>query len=347
MASDGDPVPLTPDSALLVGRFQADDEGLRFAWSGSAVTVRFSGTGLQMDVRDAGQNRFYAVVDGKVRGDKIVPGRGLRTVELASGLPEGEHSVTLYRLTEPLVGETQVVGVRLPPGGRLLPPPAPRQRRIEILGDSISTGYGNEGADPTCTYAPSTQNHYETYGARAARALEADLVTIAWSGKGILSNRGRVDDPVLMPELWLRTLPERGESQWHFTGPAPHAVVINLGTNDFAPEVEDTSGFSAAYSRLLDGVRRRYPEAYVLCTVGPLLNDVSPPGKRPLSTVRSALENAVRARAEAGDRNAGVLEFSAPSPAEGHGCDYHPSRATHRRMADVLATRLRQALGWE
>jgi lysophospholipase L1-like esterase len=347
VAAEGDPVPLTPDAALFVGRFQGNDDGLRFAWSGSAVTLRFAGTGLHMDLRDAGQNRFYALVDGEVRGGKIVAGRGLHTVELASGLPEGEHTVTLYRLTEPLVGETQLVGVRLAPGGQLLPPPAPRARRIEIIGDSISTGYGNEGADPNCTYAPSTQNHYETYGAVAARALEADLVTIAWSGKGIVSNRGRADDPVLMPELWRRTLPERADSEWHFPAPAPHAVVINLGTNDFAPEVEDTSGFAAAYARFLDEVRRRYPEAYVLCAVGPLLSDEWPPGKRPLSTVRGALEDVVRARAEAGDRNLGVLEFPAPSHEEGYGCDYHPSRATHLRMASALATRLREALGWQ
>lgn len=339
-------LPWEPGSALLVGRFEQEPEGLSFAWSGSSATLRFRGTGLSVDLKDSGQNRFYALVDGELRPEKIVPGRGVHTVELASQLPDGEHTVTLVRLTEALVGETQLLQIRLPPGAELLPPPAPRERRIELIGDSISAGYGNEGPDATCPFSPSTENHYATYGAIAARELDADLVTIAWSGKGVSSNRG-TNDPVLMPELWRRTLPERSESLWSFDGPAPHAVVVNLGTNDFAPEVEDTSPFAEAYYQLLLDVRQRYPEAYLLCTVGPLLSDSWPPGRRALSTVRDALRDAVRRRSEAGDAHVGFLEFAPVSADEGFGCDYHPSLATHRRMATELVGHLRTALGWD
>ena len=49
--------------------------------------------------------------------------KGRSEYAVAEGLPDGEHTVTLFRRTEPLFNETRVGGIILEAGGRLLPPP--------------------------------------------------------------------------------------------------------------------------------------------------------------------------------------------------------------------------------
>jgi len=185
------------------GRFDrsAPDE-LVFAWSGSRISARFSGTSAGAIFDDAaGKNQLAVIVDGKLGPAKLSVKRGEHAYLLAAGLGPGEHEVTVHRLTEANVGETKFLGFRFGSDGKLLSYAASPARRIEVIGDSISTGYGNEGEDKNCHFSPQTENHYLTYEAIAARNLGAELVTTAWSGKGIFSNRGSTVDIVVMPVL--------------------------------------------------------------------------------------------------------------------------------------------------
>jgi hypothetical protein len=48
----------------------------------------------------------------------------------------------------------------------------------------------------------------------------------------------------------------------------------------------------------------------------------------------------------AGDARISSLEFPIQDGSLGYGCDWHPSRATNRAMADRLVAELRGRLGW-
>jgi len=331
-----------------VGRFDKTSiTAPAFAWSGSSLSARFSGHSVSVDLDDAtGNNRFAVIVDGKVQGAKLSVARGSHPYTLASGLAPGSHEVTLYRLTEANQGETNFLGFRFGKGGALLPRAPHVSRRLEIIGDSISTGYGNEGADKNCKFSPETENHFLTYEAIAARKLDADLVTIAWSGKGVFSNRGSTVDTVVMPVLWKRTLPERADSRWDFSGYQPDAVVINLGSNDFAPEVRDTSPFGGAYLAFVREVRSHYPSAAILCTVGPVLSDTWPEGRKALTQARQAIKSAVDTLRQGGDAKVSFLEFPQQTEVNGYGCDWHPSLKTHEIMAGLLEKELRATMSW-
>ena len=102
------------------------------------------------------------------------------TTPIAQGLAAGTHVVELYRRTEASQGEAQFLGFDFG-SGKLLSPPAAKARRIELVGDSISCGYGDEGANQSCPFTADTENHYLSYGALAARAVDAELITVAWS----------------------------------------------------------------------------------------------------------------------------------------------------------------------
>ena len=84
--------------------------------------------------------------------------------------------------------------------------PTPRSRRIELVGDSISAGFGARGSSstPNCEVNSVTSGNYYTYNWKIAEYFKADLVPIAWSGKGMYKNC--CDDGETMPSYYLQTL---------------------------------------------------------------------------------------------------------------------------------------------
>jgi lysophospholipase L1-like esterase len=299
------------------------------------MQAAFEGTEVSLTLEDSGSNYFTVLIDGEPQAT-VVAQAGLHTYLLANGLTAGRHEVEVYRRTEASQGVTTFRGFDFG-AGQLLPPPPPKTRQIEFIGDSITCGYGNEGATATCSFSPETENHSLSYASIAARALAAEASTVAWSGKGIIYNYDQ-DKTNPMPTLYDRALPDDDSSIWEFSVPAD-AVVINLGTNDFStgddPSLEL---FRDAYVALLSRIREVYPAAYILCTVGPMLSGSD------LDAARAGISAAVAVRNDAGDAQLGVWEMNIPN--DQPGCDYHPSLATHQLMADALVAELEQRLDW-
>lgn len=318
-------------SARLVGRFAPDGAGgARFAWSGSAMIARFDGTSLSVKLRDEGPSSFQIVVDGDESSSHVLrtsPSREIYPV--AHDLTPGVHEVLVYRRTEAHVGETTFLGFEAGDGGALLPAPLPARRRLEVLGDSISAGYGNEGPGPLCGYSPSQENAFSSYGAIAARKLGADHTILAWSGKTVRE----------MTEYFEHALPARADDRWDFaSSSAPQVVVVNLGTNDFANVDPGEERFVQRYVALVRRIRAAYPSAFVVCMLGPMLSDVYPEGRANLTHARRYLQAAVAAIKAAGDANVDLLEVPEQRHSDGLGCGFHPSVKTHQLVAERLVS---------
>lgn len=316
-----------------VGRVGHGASGVRLFWSGSGFVVTMSGTGLDVTMCDP-NNRFTLLVDDQVVLPSCGPfASGART--LVSGLSPGEHTVSVLRRSEPLFGETLITSVSVH-AGELLPTRAPAAQ-VEVLGDSISCGYGNEATHSDVPFSVHTENHYHTYAALVARGLGLRLSTIAWSGRGVVRNHA--DDPsLLMPVLYERVLPlEHDATAWHFRDPT-QLVLIHLGTNDFgAPRRPSAALFVDGYVRLLQTVRQRRPATPILCTIGPMLEPLW------LERARTYVNDAVERRRAAGD---GAVHFHAlATPNRDPGTDSHPSVRTHESMADELLPVARRLLG--
>jgi lysophospholipase L1-like esterase len=325
-----------PAAVRYVGRVDLSDAlGGKFAWSGSGVVARFMGASVA--VKLTGGQEYTVLIDGMLQ-PKLAPTGG--STPIASGLASGAHTIELYRRTEANQGISQFQGLTFDSGGVLLSAPPLPSRRLEIVGDSITVGYGNEGADQNCKFTPQTENHYLTYGAIAARSLGAELHTLGWSGRGMVCNYGddaqSCSDP--FPNVYDRTLPTQTDSAWDFSKYQPHAVIINLGTNDFSTNQDPSAAqFTDAYRAFLLHVRSKYPDALILCTCGPLLYGAE------LDLVRGYISAAVAAT---GDDDITTFDIPSQSASDGLGCDYHPNVTTHQKMADLLVAKLEAELGW-
>ena len=330
-----------PENALraplprYVGRF----DGQKLSWSGSAIEARFAGSGIALRLNVGAvpaargdESPLYSVRIDDEPTPRLIPvrpgeGRYVLGERLDPGRP---HTVVVTRETEALAGVHEVLGLELVPGGELLPLPKEREarREIEIIGDSITCGYGILGTDATCTFSFATERATETYGALAGKALDADVATVCWSGRGVYRNYNEPDEPT-MPQLWR---PVRAPKK------LPSAVVVHLGTNDIlAPRAPfDAKAFEEAYVSFLDRIRDAYPKPWILVGVSPMLEG---PNR---ALVTTSLERIGARRRSDGDARVDTVVFE--EQGKRVGCDSHPDREMHRVMAKQLEEALRSKL---
>ena len=305
----------------------------RFAWSGTGFVARFTGDSLAVRLANDDAFVFKAVVDGAAR-PAFAATRGEGTYTLASALQPDVHTVVLYRQTEGVYGDSQLLAVTAT-GGALMAPPPPSGRLVQVVGASVSCGYGDLGTPP-CGFSYATESHYDTYESVAARALDAELEVVAISGRGMYRNSDGTTTGT-MPLLYTRAVPGSATPAWDFRG-EPQAVVINLGKNDFG--VGDPGmAFVDAYVAFARMLRQRYPRALIVCTTGPNLGAAN--HARQITYVDAA----IAARQRDGDTALVALDWPEENAAE-TGCDDHPNAAKQRTMGSALADLLRTRLGW-
>jgi lysophospholipase L1-like esterase len=315
----------------------SDPNQPRFSWSGTGFIARFSGTGLTARLNNSGPFIFKPVVDGTPRAT-FTSTSGTASYDLANGLTAGTHTVELYRQTEAGQGNSQLVSLTVAGGGSLMPPPTGPGRLIEVVGDSISAGYGTLGTLNDADCFP-TESHWDTYEAIAARAVGAEVSTIAASGHGMYRNYGG-DMTDTLPKIYARALMNDAASAWSFAI-QPQAVVINLGTNDISNGKGDPGmPFRDAYLAFVQMVRAKYPNAFIICLIGPLLSG------NDLTTIQAHLQAVVQARKTAGDTRIEYFGDIAPQTSDKAACQYHPNPAENMIMGMQLAAELRARLGW-
>jgi lysophospholipase L1-like esterase len=341
--------PADAPAARFVGRVDASDPAApKFAWSGTGFVARVSGSNISVKLTTEGASSpvfFQPIVDGTF-GDRFSIPNGEQTIALGTGLADGEHLVEVYRENEGNVGRTIFGGFV---EGALLPPPAVPERSIEIVGDSISAGYGNlgseehpnYGADPNggCRFSTETESATMTYGAIAGRELGASVSIVALSGWGAFrSNAGSTRD--VLATVYGNTLGIQAEPAWEFREQAD-VVVVNLGTNDFAMTPGPTEAeFKGAFSALLATIRGKHPDAWIYCMIGPLLYGAG------LTDATTYLQAIVNEKNGAGDARVKLLNFGQQNGSLGTGCDWHPNVTVQTQMADFLVSDIRTTLGW-
>jgi lysophospholipase L1-like esterase len=322
-----------------VGRVDASDPAAgKFSWSATGLVATVSGSKISASLETSGTSTvfFQPVIDG-VAGERFQVASGTHTVTLGEGLADGAHTVELYRESEGSYGISVFRGFV---EGTLGAPPASTGRLIEVIGDSISCGYGNLGADVhppwdvSCPFSLETEAAYLAYGPMLGRALGAEVSVVARSGWGMYRDYGGSTANV-MSAVYENTLGSSAAPKYDFAR-TPQAVIINLGTNDSSMEQDPGTAYEDAYVAFLGTVRAKNPSSWIFLTIGPMTSGAL------LGTMRAHLDNVVARFADA--RVSTVL--LATQDVATTGCDYHPDVEEQQRIADTLQVALQEKLGW-
>lgn len=254
-----------------VGRTEVQPGGndVKFDWSGVYVETKLDGRELKLRLSDTKRSYFDVIVDGKPAGK--FRAEGVDTiVTVAEGLSRGEHDVVIRKRTEGETGMTTFHEFLLPRGGKLTAT-KPRDRFIEIIGNSLSAGFGTEGLDRSEPFTPENENCNLAYSTIIPRFFDADYAIIAHSGRGAVRNYGdtvRVSE-ISMRHKFMQTFDEDTLSRWDFSAYRPDLVIVNLGANDFSTEPHPyRSEFVGAYAEILNNLFDKYgDDLKVLCVI--------------------------------------------------------------------------------
>jgi lysophospholipase L1-like esterase len=326
--------PVTPAAAETViaadhadiryqGRWGQLGDAMATVNSGAGAVLRFTGRRVavtfdrstvthppQLYVRlDHGDPVLYTVDRDRI---DLSARPGVHTLELTVK----DVDERANRWLPPLRSGLLLTGFRLDPGADTLPPPAPEDRRIEFLGDSITQGVravgpelGVRGSDATKDYAWLT-----------GRALRADFRQVGFGAQGI----GRPGGGQVPPAA--EAFPVNFAGSPIDPTYVPQAVVVNQGTNDGIAGM-DPMAFQAAYLDFLRQIRTTWPNAWIFAM-------------RPLGGY-FAREIA----AAAGDRVV-YVDTTGWLTATDYTDGLHPTHAGHLRVARRLAPIIADRLGW-
>ena len=327
---------LSRDEIKYSGRFDFSNENkVDFGWSKTSLSINFIGNKVYADIESDGDDYFLVVLDGKIYNNSF-PVRERKLYKLVEDIEYGEHSLELVKRTETFVGTASFYGFEIF-DGKILESSKEKDLKIEIFGDSISCGYGNESENEFGEFNSKDENSYLSYGAIAARALNAELNITSWGGLGLVRNYD--DSPMPLPERieWITN--KDTNKKWDFSSYVPDIVLINLGTNDFNGNPPSKESFVDGYRILIDRIRNYYGKVKIICAIGPVMEG------KVLDDIRDYVKNhVVDYYNSTNDKDIFFLEHSHQKAENGYGQGYHPSQKTHYIMADELVNKIKEIL---
>ncbi len=332
----------THPNITYLGRISFQNpEILRFTYPGIQFHINFEGTYVAMKTKP-GSGYFMIELDD-MPPFKVHSPESSETVEIAKGLQDGMHRLTVTYANEGLVMKPLFYGFVLDEGCGLGEKPVLPSRKIEFIGNSITCGLGNEWDGVATKFNYGMQNQYYTYAAIAARELNAQCFVVARSGIGIYRNtNGNINGDsnnfqAIYPYTNFGTTGER----WNFKSYIPDVVCINLGTNDTTNPGYKTELLAAAYKKFIGTVRMNYPNAKIVLLTGTMVK-----GQR-LENIIKAQQEAIAYHKSRGDNQIYRLDFTPADGSLGYGYAKHPSRKQHELMASELVPFLKKITGWE
>lgn len=252
-----------------------------------------------------------------------------------------EHEIRFIKVSENARGKLGVLEVET--DGEFFEANKEPKTRIEIIGDSITCGFGNESSNNAFEFHTSEENGWMSYAAQAARALGYEFSMVCESGISAIQPEHPLFPMHTMSDIYEDTdqlydvKMGRTPAKWDFEKNHNDIVVVNLGTNDSNPirfyqkfeDIEPTElWFHKQYKEFIKQLRNANgPDTFICCTLGSMDYYL-------YHHIKEAVEEY---KAETGDTKICYFEYVAINVMmEGFGALGHPSMKTHDRMGREL-----------
>ena len=192
--------------------------------------------------------------------------------------------------------------------------------------------------DPLTGFHAIHENAFESYALKTARKRNLEAELCCFSGIGMYRNFDG-DTNQTMPKIFDRIfLHKKNSPKWDFSKSNPAVIVINLGTNDYFLESENKTlnekRFIETYIAFIQKLHQLYPKAIFICATGSMMSDYWPENKNCLSRLKQNISSIISSFK---DSETHVSDFHFTPQEAPYGEDYHPSLATHEKMATELS----------
>ena len=315
------------------GRSQVQPDGaVYFAYPGVGFAVAFDGTRVAMAVDASSDNSYVDVIVDGGKARKVHLARGAQTLVLAEGLVAGPHRVEVVNRSEAWLGKATVR--RFDTDGAWLPAPALPQRKLLVMGDSVTCGEAIDRV-PGAKKEASWWDARATYGMLLARDLQAQVQLVCAGGRGLVRTWDNHTDQLNLPDYYQLAIADQQQPvKWDQRQYHPDLIISAIGTNDFNVGIPEREQYVGTYVRLVRTLLADHPQAKIVLTEGAMLKN-----ERKTALVEYIAETVRRV----GDPRVQVVP-STTYPGDPQ--DAHPTREQHAAMARDLAPQMRKVMGW-
>lgn len=338
------------------GRTIYDEErkALFCNWTCSGLTLKFKGKELKVKIQVMSDqvpgmpNMPTPPADwpciGAVINDELIYRHECRneedTLTLYQNDEEKEVELRIVKISENARGKLGIVEVIT--DGEFLKY-EDNKPLMEIIGDSITCGFGNEAENNAFEFKTSEENGWNSYAAQAARQLGYEFNMICESGIAAAKPEHPLFPMHAMEDIYKYTdelynsKMNQEKQLWDFNKNHNDIVVVNLGTNDSNPirfyrdfnEIEQMEKwFHVRYKEFIKQLRElNGPDTYICCTLGSMDYYL-------YHHIRDIVNEL---KEETKDDKLCCFEYIPINVMfEGYGAAGHPSMKTHNRMAKEL-----------
>lgn len=352
------------------GRTTKERNPLTLFWTGSGIEINVSGSELWAEIYsdyDCFEPWISVLVNGEVLSRQMVL-KGMHKICLFRNMnPEMIKNIQLFKEVQAMSDDEkhclQLFSFEL--DGEFYEV-AERKLKLEVIGDSITSGEGAIGATCEEDWISMWFSSQDNYATLLAKKIDAELRIISQSGWGVVSswnNNPYGAIPPIYEEVCGLLKGEKNEAlgaheKNDFKTWQPDVIVINLGTNDGGafeqPEwrdeqtgetfkerknedgtyhEEDLDRFEWAVRAFLRKLRRLNPNAYLLWAYGILDKPLLPSLQKAINTYQTAYEDLK------------VSLFEIPEMTEEEiGARNHPGKKAHERMAVILSEEIQNII---
>ena len=334
-------IPADHPNIAYIGRVGLENPASpQLSYPGTQIRADFNGTSIAMKVKS--NSGYFMVEIDHQKAKKVASLVNDTILPLAKGLKDTTHTLIVTLAYEGYLRKPEFRGFFLDSNKNLPHKPILPTRKIEIIGNSITCGYGTEVLDPKAPFNDATENQYYTYAAYTARHLHAQLMVVARSGIGIYRNyngpkNGNQD---CMPEMYTQTVFADDSQEWDFNRFTPDVVCVNLGTNDCSTTPYNIKRLTDGYRKFIKRLRNDYPTSKIVLIAGPMLH-----GKADRD-VKKAQKTVVVEANKRGDKEVYHFALSTTYGELGYGASYHPSKAQQYKNGAELTSYLRKLMNW-